>query len=74
MVKVIFYDWVIGMKPLPFYKMLHEKTTLSLTEALNIRVKVTDNEIVEVEVDNMELAEEIVEKSLEYGVMARIKK
>lgn len=72
MVKIVFYDWIIGMRPIPFYKMLSEKANISLKEAQKIRLKIGAKEIVEVEVENESLANEIIVKSLEYGVLAKM--
>jgi len=72
MAKIIFHGWEIGMRPLAFYYFLHEKTNLTLREAREIRLKISENEVVELEVQDPEIANEILEKSLEFGVKAGI--
>lgn len=72
MIKIVFSGWSVGMRRLAFSIYLHEKTNLSLSESRDIGFRITDNEVVEIYIDNIELANEIVQKVTELGVKAYI--
>lgn len=72
MTKIIFSDWSIGMRRLAFSMYLHEKIGLSLHEARDVGFKITDGQVVEIEVDNYDLANDIVQKSIAFGVKASV--
>lgn len=74
MAKIIFEGWEIGMRKIPFTKLLHEKAGLSLSEAKKMKDRLVDNnEIVEINVENETLAEEILEDARKLKVRGRIK-
>jgi len=72
MPKIIFYGWNVGMRTLMFCKYLHEKISLSLKESMNLTLKILDEEIQELEVEDPEIAKEIIERASELGVKAGI--
>lgn len=72
MIKIIFFGWNIGMKRVTFSKLLHDKTNLSLQKTWEIGLKILDGEVIEINVEEIGMAEEIISKSLELGVKARI--
>lgn len=71
MMKIVFYGWIKGMRPIPFYTMLHEKAGIPLKEALDIRLELVSGKTIELVVPTEEIAKEIVSKSLELGVKAK---
>jgi len=74
MVKVVFYSWNIGARKIPFIKLLHENTKLSLAQAKEVKDSVIDrNEIVEIELESEEVAIKIVEESKKLGLNCKIK-
>lgn len=73
MVKIIFEGWDVGMRKIPFTKLLNEKAGLTLQEAKNLKDRLVDNnEIVVVEVDDKNLAKEILEDAQKLKVKGRI--
>lgn len=72
MIKIIFSGWSIGMRRLAFSMYLHEKIGLSLREARDVGFKITDGQVVEIKVDNYDLANDIVQKSIAFGVKASV--
>ncbi|WP_343555631.1 hypothetical protein [Sphingobacterium sp.] len=73
MVKIIFESWDVGMRKIPFTKLLNEKAGLSLQEAKNLKDRLVDNnEIIEVEIDDEILAKEILEEAQKLKVNGRL--
>jgi len=60
------------MLPIQFIRLLNEVAGLSLRESKDIKEKILDNISVEVLVDNLEIANEIVLRSVELGVACHI--
>lgn len=61
------------MRKIPFAKLLNEKAGLTLAEAKNLKDRlVNDNEIIEVEIADENLANEILEKAQKLKVKGRI--
>ncbi len=73
MAKIIFEDWEVGMRKIPFTKLLNEKAGLSLTEAKKLKDRLVDNnEIIEIEIGDEKLAKEILEEAQKFNVKGRI--
>jgi uncharacterized protein YuzE len=73
MVKIIFESWDVGMRKIPFMKLLNEKAGLTLQQAKTLKDRLVDNnEIVEVEMDDEILAKEILEEAQKLKVNGRI--
>jgi hypothetical protein len=73
MARVIFEGWEVGMRKIPFTKLLNEKAGLSLTDAKSIKDRLVDNnEIVEIEIADENLAKEILEEAKKLKVKGRI--
>lgn len=73
MVKIIFESWDVGMRKIPFTKLLNEKAGLTLQEAKNLKDRLVDNnEIIEVAIDNEILAKEVLEEAKKLKVNGRI--
>lgn len=73
MVKIIFEGWNVGMRKIPFIHLLQDKAGLSLGEAKRLKDRlVNDNEIIELEIESDELAQEILEAALKLNVRARL--
>ncbi|NVN94200.1 MAG: hypothetical protein HXX18_02830 [Bacteroidetes bacterium] len=74
MTKIIFEGWEVGMRKIPFIKLLNEKAGLNLSEAKKIKDRLVDNnEIVEIEIDDENLAKKILEEAKKLKVKGRIK-
>lgn len=73
MTKIIFEGWEVGMRKIPFTKLLNEKAGLTLKEAKNLKDRLVDyNEVITVEVENYNLASEIVQEAQRLKVKCRI--
>jgi ribosomal protein L7/L12 len=73
MVKLIFEGWDVGMRKIPFIKLLHEKAGLSLTEAKKMKDGLVDNqENIEIFIDNIDNAKEILGAAQKLKVKGRI--
>jgi hypothetical protein len=73
MVKIIFDGWEVGMKKIPFVKLLNERASLSLTDAKKLKDRLVDgNEIVEIKVINENLAKEILKEAQKLKVKGKI--
>ncbi len=70
---MIFESWDVGMRKIPFTKLLNEKAGLTLQEAKNLKDRLVDNnEIIEVEIDDEILAKEILEEAQKLKVNGRL--
>ena len=70
MIKIKFIGWQIGMRPIPFIKLLNEKAGLSLIKSKEIKTKIVDEgQIIEIVINDEKIAHEIILKSQEYGVI-----
>ena len=75
MIKIIFEGWEVGMRKIPFTKLLNEKAGLSLSEAKKIKDRLVDNnEIIELELDDESLANEILAEAHKLKVKGRIER
>ncbi len=73
MTKIIFEGWEVGMRKIPFTKLLNQKAGLSLLEAKKIKDRLVDNnEIIEIEIKEELLAKEILEEALKLKVKGRL--
>jgi hypothetical protein len=73
MAKIIFDGWDVGMRKIPFTKLLNEKAGLTLAEAKNLKDRlINDNEIIGVEIADENLANEILEEAQKLKVKGRI--
>ena len=62
--KITFKGWEVGMRKIPFTKLLNEKGQLSLKEAKSIKDRlVNNNEVITVEFENENVARLIYEES-----------
>jgi hypothetical protein len=74
MAKIVFEGWEHGMRKIPFTKLLNEKAGLSLIEAKKIKDRLVDeNQVIEIEVDNINIAKIIVEEAQNLKVRSRLK-
>ena len=68
--KVTFKGWEVGMRKIPFTRLLNEKGQLSLRDAKSIKDRlVNDDEIITVEFEDENLTKLIYEQSKELGVI-----
>jgi siroheme synthase (precorrin-2 oxidase/ferrochelatase) len=73
MATIRFTGWNVGMQKIPFIKLLNEKANLSLTLSKEIKDRIVDNaEIVEISINDLHLAEEIVNSAKGYGVLCEL--
>ncbi len=73
MAKIIFDGWEVGMRKIPFTRLLNERAGLSLSEAKKLKDKLVDNdEVIEIEIDDENLAKEILEEAQKLKVKGRV--
>lgn len=72
MTRILFYGWIFGMNGVAFTKLLADRANLGLLQSWNICLQILNDETVELEVKAIEVAEEIVLRSIELGVKAKI--
>ncbi len=73
MIKVIFEGWEVGMRKIPFIKLLNEKAGFSLSEAKKMKDDLVDNnKVIVIETDNIDLAKEIFNKAKKLKVIGRL--
>jgi hypothetical protein len=72
MTKIIFEGWEVGMRKIPFIKLLNEKAGLSLKDSKNLKDRLVDNEIIEMEVPDENLAIEILAEAKRLKVKGRL--
>lgn len=73
MTRIIFTGWEVGMRKIPFIKLLNEKGGLSLNQAKVLKDKlVDDNEAIEIRVENEALANEILDEARKLKVKGEI--
>lgn len=70
--KIKFTGWVKGMRQIPFMKYLNTHTNLTLKESQDVKLKILNNEIVYLDVDNIDIAKEIIINSKDFGVVCEI--
>lgn len=74
MAKIIFDGWEVGMRKIPFIELLTKKAKLGLAEAKNIKDRlVNQNETIELEIDDENLAKEILDDAIKLNVKGRIR-
>ncbi len=72
MTKIIFEGWEVGMRKIPFTMLLKEKAGISLKDAKKFKDKLVDeNEIFEIEIEDENLAKEILQEARRLGVKCR---
>lgn len=72
-IRIVFDGWDIGMRKIPFTKLLHEKAGMSLTDAKRAKDRLVANDgIVEIVVQSEDLANEILAEALCLNVKGRI--
>lgn len=69
MAKIIFTGWNVGI---PFVLLLTEKANISLKQAMDIKIKILDDEIIKLTVSSYSAASEIVVRAREFGVICEI--
>ncbi|HEY9008472.1 MAG TPA: hypothetical protein VIM75_20170 [Ohtaekwangia sp.] len=73
MARIIFEGWEVGMRKIPFTKLLNEKAGIPLTEAKKLKDRlVNDDEIIEIEIEDEDLAREILEQAQKLNVKGRL--
>lgn len=73
MAKIIFEGWEVGMKKIPFTKLLNERAGLSLKDAKSIKDRLVDNnEIIEIEISDENLATEILAEAKKLKVNGKL--
>jgi hypothetical protein len=73
MTRLIFDGWEVGMRKIPFTKLLHEKANLSLADAKHIKDRLVNNdEVVEIEIEDEQLAREILADAKTLKVKGRV--
>ena len=73
MATIIFIGWQIGMRGIPFMKLLNAKANISLKRAMEIKIKIVDDEVIELNVKDTARANEIIEEARELGVLCELK-
>lgn len=71
MKKVRFTGWKKGMNKIEFIQLLHHNAGISLKEAKQIKDRIVDGEIVEINVKS-EVAEYIINQSSSYGLQVEM--
>ena len=72
MTRIIFYEWEVGMKKVPFIKLLNKKAGFSLDEAKRMKDKLVDEDsTIEIIIDD-ELAKQITEEARQYQVLCKM--
>ena len=72
MPKIIFKGWKIGMRGIPFQVLLRNHAGLSLKQAQDVKLKVLDNEEVELAIVDIETARYISIEAELLGVINEI--
>ncbi len=73
MIKVIFEGWEVGMRKLPFIKLLNEKAGFSISEAKKMKDDLVDNnKVIVIKTDNNDLAKEILSEAKKLKVLGRL--
>ncbi len=73
MAKIIFEGWDVGMRKIPFTKLLNEKVGMSLSEAKRLKDRLVDNnETIEIEIEDESLAREVWEDAKKLKVKGRL--
>ncbi len=73
MAKIIFEGWDVGMRKIPFTKLLNKKAGLTLQEAKILKDRLVDNnEVVEIEIADENLAKEVLGDAQKLKVKGRI--
>lgn len=73
MKRIIFDGWEVGMRKIPFTKLLHNKAGMSLVDAKKAKDRLVDKEeIIEIFVENEGLAKEILDDARRLKVKGRI--
>lgn len=67
--KIRFTGWQVGMRPIPFVRLLNNKAKLSLVESKRIKDQIVNsNELIEIEVEDDKIAKEILNEAQNLGV------
>jgi hypothetical protein len=75
MAKIIFIGWQVGMRTIPFIRLLTKKAGLSLANSKKIKDRIVDNnERIEIIIKNDKLAKEILIEAHRYGVKCELVK
>jgi hypothetical protein len=73
MVKIKFLGWQIGMRPIPFIKLLNKKAGLSLVKSKEIKDKIVDEgQTIEISIRDEKIAHEIIFESQKNGVICKL--
>jgi hypothetical protein len=72
MIKIKFNGWQVGMRPIPFIKLLNKKAGLSLIESKKIKEKIINDESVEIILKNKNVALEVLSIAQKYGVICEL--
>jgi len=69
---IVFEGWKVGMRKIPFIKLLNLKVGLSLKESKRIKDSVVEGETNKIQVDSLDFALEIINEASELGVKCRL--
>ncbi len=73
MLKIKFIGWQIGMRPIPFIKLLNKKAGLSLVKSKEIKDKIVDEgQSIEIIIRDEKIAHEIIVEAQKYGVLCEL--
>lgn len=73
MTKIRFIGWQVGMRPIPFIKLLNIKAKLSLVESKKIKDGIVNNgEIFEIVINDDKIAQEILIEAQNLGVICEL--
>ncbi len=73
MATIIFKGWEVGMRGIPFMKLLTAKANISLKKAMEIKIRIVENEVIELNVKDTAGANEIIKEAHELGVLCELK-
>jgi hypothetical protein len=73
MAKIIFKGWKVGMRGIPFVKLLMAKANILLKKALEIKLGIMEGEVIELSVVNIVTAILIILKARKLGVICELK-
>ncbi len=73
MAKIRFIGWQVGMRPIPFIKLLNIEAGLSLVESKRIKDRIVNNgEIIEIVIKHDKIAKKILIEAQNLGVICEL--
>jgi hypothetical protein len=72
MIRIIFDGWNIGMRTIPFIRLLNEEAGLSLSKSKKLKDQLVNGEQIEIVVRDKELANIILSNAIKLNVRGYI--